>query len=126
MKCLLVRLKSTVTTDEDLKKICDSNLIRVELKTALFSMKKGKPPVNGPSVEFYTNFWDIIQEPLVCMYCECVGQGEMITTMKKGITSLIQKPNKNNLLIENWRPMTLLTIDYKILASVCATGQLWL
>ncbi len=44
----------------------------------------------------------------------------MITTMKQGVISLIPKPDKDNLLIENWRPITLLTIDYKILASVYA------
>ncbi len=86
-------------------------------------MKKGKSPgIDGLSVEFSVHFWDIIQEPLFYMYCECTGQGEMITTMKQGVISLIPKPDKDNLLIENWRPITLLTIDYKILASVYAAG----
>lgn len=70
--------KHIVTIDEDLKKTCDSNLTREEIKTALFSMKKGKSPgIDGLSVEFYVHFWDIIQEPLFCLNCECVGQGKM-------------------------------------------------
>lgn len=74
--------KHIVTVDEDLKKTCDSNLTKEEIKTALFSMKKDKSPgVDGLSVEFYIHFWDIIQEPLFCMYSECVGRGEMSTTM---------------------------------------------
>ena len=40
----------------------------------------------------------------------------MTVTMKQGIISLIPKPDKDPLLIDNWRPITLLTIDYKILA----------
>lgn len=34
------------------------------------------------------------------------------------IISLIPKPDKDSLIIENWRAMTLLTIDYKILGLV--------
>ena len=100
MKCLLERLKKhIVTIDEDLGQTCDSRLTREEIKTALLSMKKGKSPgIDGLSVEFYIHFWDIIQEPLYCMYCECVGRGEMFITMKQGVISLIPKPDKDNLL----------------------------
>lgn len=80
-------------------------------------MKKGKSPgTDGLSVKFYTHFWDLIQVPLLCMYKECITQGEMTPSMKQGIISLIPKPEKDSTIIENWRPITLLTIDYKILA----------
>ena len=114
--------KHILTIDKDLEKTCDSGLTREQIKNALFSIKRGKSPgIDGLSVEFYIHFWDIIQEPLFCMYCECVSRGEMITTMKQGVIPLIPKPDKDNILIENWRPITLLTIDYKFLASVYAT-----
>lgn len=84
-------------------------------------MKKAKSPgVDGLSVKFFVHFWDLIQNPLMLMYKECISRGEMTATMKQGIISLIPKPNKDPLLIDNWRPITLLTIDYKILASVYA------
>ena len=54
------------------------------------------------------------------MYEECISQKEMSTTMKQGIISLIPKPDKDILLIDNWRPITLLTIDYKILSLAFA------
>ena len=54
------------------------------------------------------------------MYEECISQKEMSTTMKQGIISLIPKPDKDNLLIDNWRPITLLTIDYKIMSLAFA------
>ena len=44
----------------------------------------------------------------------------MSTTMKQGIISLIPKPDKDILLIDNWRPITLLTIDYKIVSLAFA------
>ncbi len=40
--------------------------------------------------------------------------------MKQGVISLIPKPDKDLLVIDNWRPISLLTLDYKILASVYA------
>ncbi len=58
--------------------------------------------------------------PLYNMYEECISQGDMTATMKKGVISLIPKPDKDLLVIDNWRPISLLTLDYKILASVCA------
>ncbi len=84
-------------------------------------MKKGKSPgIDGLSVEFYTHFWDTIKSPLVIMYKEFIIQREMTVTMKQGIIYLITKADKDILSIENWRPITLLTVDYKVLALVCA------
>ncbi len=54
------------------------------------------------------------------MYDECISQGDMTATMKQGVISLIPKPDKDLLVIDNWRPISLLTLDYKILASVYA------
>ncbi len=84
-------------------------------------MNKGKSPdIDGLSVEFYTHFWDTIKSPLVKMYKECIIRREMTVTMKQGIISLIPKANKDILSIDNWRPITLLTVDYKVLALVYA------
>lgn len=38
--------------------------------------------------------------------------------MKRGVITLIPKPNKDKLLLDNWRPITLLCNDYKLLAHV--------
>lgn len=51
---------------------------------------------------------------------ECIDQGELTTTMKQGLIVLIQKPNKDIFNLDNWRPISLLNIDYKILAAVCS------
>lgn len=50
------------------------------------------------------------------MYNECISSGEMSTTVKQVIISLIAKPDKDPQLIENWTPISLLTIDY---ISIC-------
>ncbi len=40
--------------------------------------------------------------------------------MKHGLITLIPKADKDPLSIDNWRPITLLCTDYKLLALVCA------
>lgn len=103
------------------KETCDSKISTSDLKDALHSMKKGKSPgIDGLSVEFYSHFWEYLEGPLFCMFNECIRQKEMTSTMKQGVISLIPKPGKDILLIDNWRPISLLTIDYKILALVYA------
>jgi hypothetical protein len=39
---------------------------------------------------------------------------------KTGILILIPKKDKDRLLLKNWRPLTLLTTDYKILTKLLA------
>ncbi len=55
------------------------------------------------------------------MYKECLEQKEMSSTMKQGVISLILKPDKDPLIIDNWRPITLLNVDYNILALIYGT-----
>ncbi len=45
----------------------------------------------------------------------------MSPTMKQGVISLILKPDNDSLIIDNWRPITLLNVDYNILALIYAT-----
>ena len=54
------------------------------------------------------------------MFQDCIKSGEMISTMKQGLISLIPIPNKDPSLIDNWRPIALLNIDYKLIALVFA------
>lgn len=107
--------------DPEFKTFCDSNLTLEEIQVALYSMKKGKSPGNdGLTVEFYMHFWELIKDPLLSMYDECIDLKDMTTSMKQGVICLIPKPDKDTNLIDNWRPITLLTVDYKILALIFA------
>ncbi len=44
----------------------------------------------------------------------------LMSTMKTGLITLLPKPNKDLLKLDNWRPITLLCNNYKILALVYA------
>lgn len=113
----------TPTISEDFMLNCEQSNTKPEISEAIHSMKKGKSPgTDGLSVEFYVHFWDIIESLLLELLKECIVRKEMSTSMKQGTITLIPKPDKDNLLIENWRPITLLNIDYKIISLVFAKG----
>ena len=45
----------------------------------------------------------------------------MSISQRRGVISLIPKKNKDNLLLKNWRPISLLNTDYKIATKCIAT-----
>lgn len=113
--------KFTPLISEDFKVTCEAELLCSEITDAVNSMKlKKSPGSDGLTVEFYLCFWDLIKDHLLSMYNECINRQEMTTTMKQGLITLIPKPGKDPLTIENWRPISLLNVDYKILAQAYA------
>lgn len=113
--------KDIKAISEDYKHCCDAELQLSEMNDTISSMKKGKSPgTDGLSVEFYLHFWEIIKIPLFEMYKECLKREELSTTMKQGLITLLPKSNKDKLLVENWRPISLLNVDYKLLSLLLA------
>lgn len=51
---------------------------------------------------------------------ESFNNGHLPPTMTQGLINLIPKPQKDKLLIDNWRPICLLQNDYKIIATCLA------
>ena len=100
---------------------CDKPILKLEISEAIKKMKKGKSPgMDGLPIEFYLSFWSIIENLLYEMIKECIDKEEITTTMKQGIVTLIPKPDKDHLSLDNWRPITLLNVDYKILSLIFA------
>lgn len=51
---------------------------------------------------------------------ECIKKGSLSPTMKIGLITLLPKPQKDLMMLDNWRPITLLCHDYKLLALIYA------
>ena len=84
-------------------------------------MKNEKSPgIDGFPVEFYKIFWNEIKDMLLESYQYSIDTGSLSISQKQGIITLLPKSDKDLSYLKNWRPITLLTVDYKILSSVLA------
>lgn len=113
---------------DDFKNTMEDDLIIEELDKAN-QMAKGKSPgLDGLTVDFYVFFffffWKDIRQLLFEALSECILKQNLSPTMKRGLITLIPKTDKDLHSIDNWRPITLLCTDYKLLALVYANRAL--
>lgn len=108
----------TLSEEESLK--CEGLVQEKECIQALKKMKLNKSPgSDGLTVEFYKTFWPYLKHLLIDCLAEGFTEGKLAESQRIGILSLMFKKNDPNDL-NNWRPLTLLNIDYKILAHCLA------
>ena len=89
-----------------------------EMTFPLKKMNSNKAPgPDGLSVEFYVKFWDRLGPYLCRVLNACYRAGEMCESMKTSNRRVIFKKGdcKN---LKNWRPISLLNVDYKICSKV--------
>ena len=96
---------------------CEGPLTLAEATEALRWANRNKSPgADSLSVEFYSHFWDSLGEVLVAVFNQGLQNRELPNSMKASITQLVhKKDDKRNL--KNWRPISLLNVDYKICAK---------
>ena len=83
--------------------------------------KKPKSPgSDGIATEFYKIFWNDIKEYYIKSINFSFQNGELTELQKQSIITLLPKNGKDILLLENWRPINLLSVDYKITAKAIA------
>ena len=78
------------------------------------------PGDGGFTKEFYETFFDLLSNALLESFNAGFENGQLSVSQKRGIISLIPKDENNLTTLSNWRPITLLNVDYKILAKVIA------
>jgi hypothetical protein len=84
-------------------------------------MKNRKSPgIDGLPADFYKFFWKNIKHMVTNSIASAYEKGSLSNNQKTGILTLIPKKDKDRLLLKNWRPLTLLTTDYKILTKLLA------
>ena len=98
----------------------ESPLTLQELQAALMSMENGKSPgIDGLPVDFYKSFWSTIGEDLLEVLRNSFLGGKLPLGCRRAVITLL--PKKGDLCeIKNWRPVSLLCADYKILSKVLA------
>ena len=92
-----------------------------ELLTAVKSMPTGKSPgSDGFTSEFYKAMWNDIKTPLIRSINASYHKKKMSVSQRHGIITLIPKKGKDLLELKNWRPISLLNLDYKLTAKCIA------
>ena len=106
--------------DLDDKSMLGEKVSKEEVDECLGSMKKGKTPgSDGLPVEFYCAFWDVIGDCVYEMVMKVLEDGRMPESMLKSVIVLLYKKGDKHEL-KNWRPISLLNVDYKVVAKVLA------
>ena len=103
---------------------CDGPLTFEECERALRQMPNHKSPgLDGLPAEFYVSFWNILGRDLVNVLNACFSSRYLSASQRSGLITLLYKKD-DKLEMPNWRPITLLCVDYKILSKALANRLL--
>lgn len=92
-----------------------------EVKHAIHALQGNKTPgYDGIPIEFYKQFSDLVARVLCNIFNAYIQKGQMYESAYDGVITLMYKGSGERTLRENWRPLTLLNVDYKIYAKVLA------
>ena len=78
------------------------------------------PGTDGLPIEFYKIFWNEIKQPFINSITYSLTNGLLSVEQRRGVITLIPKKDKDRLLLKNWRPISLLNSDYKIITRALA------
>ena len=103
------------------KTLCNKELSIDELEDSLLSMNANKSPGNdGLTIEFYKTFWTHLKNPLFESAKYSKIHGSLSTSQRQAIIKLLEKKEKDKRYIQNWRPISLLNVDTKIISKAFA------
>ena len=98
----------------------DGEITLEECETIWNTFQNGKSPGDDDyTAEFYKQFFSLLGQDLVNSFNAAFDIGEMSVSQQRGVITLLPKED-SNLLLSNWRPITLLNTDYKIASKVIA------
>ena len=101
--------------------MCDEKLTENECYVSLSSFKNKKSPGNdGLTKEFYMAFWKKFSKQLLECYEYRQEVGCLSNSQRQAIITLLETHGKDRSYLENWRPISLLNLDYKLLTKVLA------
>ena len=117
---LLVDINAT-KLDNEAQMSCEGRLSIKECSSALRTMPNNKTPgSDGLPTEFYKFFFNDIIKNLIDSFDFSFRNGRLSADQRRGIINLIPKPDKDPSFLKNWRPISLLNTDYKLLTKCIA------
>ncbi len=108
---------------EHKRDMCEGLITIEEATKAIKGMANNKSPgSDGLSKEFYTHFWNLLGNDLVEVFNVAYVANNLTESQSLAIITLLYK-NGEKADIKNWRPISLLNVDFKIL-SKCLANRL--
>ena len=112
---------SIVRLNTEQQQHCEGRLTLDECLAALKTFNKNKSPgTDGFTAEFYLSFWDVLGPVMVDSFNYAFTTGNLSISQRQGIIRLIPKKDKDLTYLKNWRPISLLNVDYKIATKALA------
>jgi len=92
-----------------------------ELEVSLKNSHNGKSPGNdGLTREFYVVFWRNISDCLYQSLLDGKEKGFLSNSQRQALIKLLGKKDKDKRYIKNWRPISLINFDAKLLSKALA------
>jgi hypothetical protein len=107
-------------SQEDINNL-NRSITQNAIETAIKSLPKKKSPgPDGFSDEFYQTIKEELISTLLKLFHEIKREGKLPNTFYEASITLTPKPGKDNSKKENYRPISLMNIDVKILNKIMA------
>jgi exonuclease III len=101
---------------------CESDINIEEVGKALKDLQNGKSPgTDGFTPDFYTFFWPDIKNIVYESIIYAKQSQQLSIEQRRGVINLIPKKEKDIRHLKNWRPISLLNTDYKIITKLLAS-----
>ena len=117
--CFLSGLDLPLVSENDRFQL-NSPITKAEIWSTLKSMASNKTPgLDGLPVKFYVVFFNDIIDLLLKSYEFSYTNGILFDqSQRNGVITLLPKEGKDPLFVKNYRPISLLNVDYKLIAKV--------
>ena len=84
-------------------------------------MQNNKSPGNdGLSKEFYETFWEELKKPFMYAIQKSYNIKQLCVSQRQAVIKLVEKKGRDKRFIKNWRPISLLNVDTKLISKVLA------